>query len=663
MKHAFPFVLLTCLTCGLPADAAGERVNEEFFREQVYPVFRAVQCDLCHNDNGVASETDLEFPAATATDEQVTAFGLRLMDMVDFDDPDQSWLVLKPTNREEHTGGERILRGSDEEQKLIRWASYLASLDAAQQSDARRRIELAERWSLEPLTVRRLTHSQYNNTVRDLLGDLSQPANRFPKEDFVNGFKNQLEAQGVSPLQAEAYALAAERLANSAFRGGDRLGLIDREAADVAATFVRSFGRKAFRRPLTAVEAIRYQTLFDAESERTNDTLAAARIVIETMLQSPHFLYRIERGSDGPFEEYETAARLSYFLWDTMPDTWLLNAAEAGQLATPEGVEQAARQMLADPRSASALDEFLSQWMRFDQVLGATRDRRKFRNFNTELAAAMVEETRRLFHHLVWQDQNFMEFYTADYTFLNADLADIYGLPTPPDEFGRVNYPADSGRSGVLGHATFLVATSKPSETSPTSRGVFVRSHFLSHEVPPPPPGTDTMLPEVTEDTPMTNRQRLAIHLNSEACSGCHRLVDPIGFGFEQYDAIGRFREKVTIRPPRGRYGGNSRETPKNIELDLDTTAYLQGVEGAEFSTPKELGKILAASEACQRCVVKQLFRYTFGRRESRNDQVVIDRLLDRFRDSGFRFQELIVALVTSELFLEGGSPDYDTPQ
>ena len=254
-----------------------------------------------------------------------------------------------------------------------------------------------------------------------------------------------------------------------------------------------------------------------------------------------------------------------------------------------------ARRMLDDPRAKPALDEFLSQWLRLDRVLSATRDRRRFRDFNAEVAAAMVEETRQLFNHLVWHDQNFMEFFTANYTFVNSDLARLYGLPAPDGEFGRVEYPADSGRSGVLGHGSFLVLTSKPAETSPTARGLFIRNHFLGQEIPPPPPGVNAVLPTVTENTPLTNRQRLDIHLNSESCAGCHRLIDPIGLGFEQYNAIGVFQPKMSLvfsargDQQRGRQ-------PTMMELDLDTTGFIQGLENSEFLTPKELGRLLAES-------------------------------------------------------------------
>jgi hypothetical protein len=648
-------VLIT--SAGPAAFALDLPTNESYFLESVYPLLHAAQCNLCHNDNGVAAETSLEFPGTNASDEQITAFGLKLMDLVDLEDPEASQLLLKPTNRDEHTGEERIKVGSDEEQVLLNWIRYLAAMSDEQVEESRRKITRAERLALRPLTVRRLTHSQYNNTVEDLLGDQTKPARGFPKEDFVRGFKNQLEGQGITPLQAEAYGKAAERLAASAFRRGDPRGLIPTTASLVtdserAREFILDFGGKAFRRPIVTVEADAYVEMFEQEVRRTNKFLDGARMVAEVMLQSPHFLFRVERGQSGPDAQYQVASRLSYFLWDTMPSEELLFAAREESLSTPEQVESIARRMLSDRRARRAMREFLAQWMRFDLVLNATRDRRTYRNYSADLAAAMVEETQQLFDHLVWHDQNFMEFYTANYSFVSSQLAELYGLPAPDEEFTRVDYPDSSGRSGVLGHGSFLVATSKPSETSPTSRGLFVRNHFLSQEVPPPPPGVNTVLPEVTEDVPMTNRQRLAIHLNSEACSGCHRLIDPIGFGFEQYDAIGRFREKISIRFQRSRYDGKRGTEPKTVDLDLDLTAHVQGIEGSSFSSPKELGEILAENEACQRCVVKQLFRYAFGREETAEDQPTIDALMVRFRDSGFRFRELIIAMVTSDLFV-----------
>ena len=269
----------------------------------------------------------------------------------------------------------------------------------------------------------------------------------------------------------------------------------------------------------------------------------------------------------------------------------------------------------------------------------------------------MMEETRQLFNHLVWHDQNFMEFFTANYTFVSTDLARLYDLPAPAEEFAKVDYPPGSGRSGVLGHGSFLVLTSKPAETSPTSRGLFIRNQFLGHEIPPPPPGVNAVLPNVTENAPMTNRQRLSIHLNSESCSSCHRLIDPIGLGFEQYNAIGVFQKKMTLQFP-GAGGGNEargagRRSPKSTLTHRGTS---RGSRILNSRPPRSWVGCLPKARLARNAIVKQLFRYAFGREETRNDQPVIDALLEKFRSSGFRFRELLVALVTSELFLQRGS-------
>jgi len=199
-------------------------------------------------------------------------------------------------------------------------------------------------------TLRRLTNSQYNHTVRDLLGDQTRPADHFPNEDYVNGYTNQADGQSVSPLLAEAYGRAAERLARSAFRGGDTHKLILCEQTKACSTeFIRQFGKRAFRRPLTVAEVARYERLFEA---KRSDFVEGAQLVVETMLQSPHFLFHLATG------DFTTASRLSYFLWDTMPDAELLRAAEAGELSTPAGIEKQTARLLADPRAAGAFDEF-----------------------------------------------------------------------------------------------------------------------------------------------------------------------------------------------------------------------------------------------------------------------------------------------------------------
>ncbi|HWC00482.1 MAG TPA: DUF1592 domain-containing protein, partial [Bryobacteraceae bacterium] len=416
------------------------------------------------------------------------------------------------------------------------------------------------------IAMRRLTHSQYNHTVRDLLGDQTNPADQFPQEDFVNGFKNQVEAQGIPPLLQESYSASAEKLARNAFRMGDKsalLGCAPRSVGDAECRdkFLRRFGLRTFRRPLTDVELARYSELFRAEAKRTGRFSAGAQLIVEAMLQSPKFLFRIENTADPKWRQYETASRLSYLLWDSMPDDRLFEAAAAGRLETPAQIDQAARRLIADKRAHQALDEFVAEWLRFDRLLNTVKDRQLFPVYTPELGISMVEETRRLIQDTVWNNGNFMRIFDADYAFLSSDLASLYKLPAPPTEFAKVPLPPETERAGIVGEATFLALTSKPGDTSPTARGLFVREQFLCQHVPDPPPGVNANLPPLTPDKPMTNRDRLGVHLSRESCASCHKLMDPIGFGLEKFDAIGVHRDvfEIVFRPGHGEKRQNPR--------------------------------------------------------------------------------------------------------
>jgi hypothetical protein len=626
-------VLIPLAAAGFCA-AAGNQ-----FADGLYPVLQKANCRTCHVDGGIASGTRLHFPEAGAPPDQVEAFGRSLASLVNRDQPEASLLFTKPTNREKHTGGKLIAPGSKEEAILLDWVRQLARL-APTPAPAQ-----AQTTGGKPAQVvmRRLTHSQYNHTVRDLLGDQTNPASQFPTEDFVNGFQNQADAQSIPALLAEAYGAAAEKLARNAFRGGDTNGLIPcKQDVKCRAQFVREFGLKAFRRPLTDKEVERYSKLFGAQK----DFIAGAQLVVEAMLQSPNFLFRAERG--GEARSYAVASRLSYFLWDTMPDAGLFRSAASGELDSPAGVEKVTRRMLADPRARQSLDEFVTQWLRFDRVLNTVKDRAAFPLFNPELAAAMTEETRLLVADAVWNDRDFMTIFKSDYGFINSDLANLYKFPAPANEFQRVNFPADTDRAGLLGQATFLALTSKPADTSPTARGLFVREQFLCQHVPDPPPGTNSNLPPVTASKPLTNRERLSMHLQSPVCASCHHLIDPIGFGFEKFDAIGGRREKLVLTFRGGRKEKDV--APTKAELPLDTSGDVAGIPNSGFHSPKELGRVLSESAECQQCVVKQLFRFAFGRPETAADRPVIEAAFDNFRNSQFRFKELIVAMAMAQV-------------
>ena len=645
-------LILTLIAVALLA-ATGD--DPAFFSRSLYPVLENAGCRGCHNPDGVASATRLHFPEETAPAARIEAFGKSLVALVDRAHPTESLLLRKPTQRIPHTGGLRIPPGTPEEKLLLAWIDRLSHMSDAEAAAAIRagRPEAAAA-DTAPL-LRRLTHSQYNHTIRDLLGDESNPADQFPLEDFVNGFKGQYQAQSIGPLLEEAYSVAAEKLARNAFRGGDTQGLVPckpSSPADAACRdkFIRAFGLKAFRRPLTVAEVGRYAKLFAGEAQRSRDFLRGAQMVVEGMLQSPGFLFRVDNSSQ--WKGYAAASRLSYLIWDSMPDDALFRAASAGELDTPAGYEKAARRLLADAKARRSIDEFTAEWMRFDRVLTAVKDRRTFPQFTPELALAMTEETRRMVHDAVWNDRNFLGIFSAGYSFLNSDLAALYGLPAPAGEFERVQFPAASDRAGVVGQGSFFTLTSKPAESSPTARGLFVREQFLCQHVPDPPPGVNTNLPPVSEEKPRTIRERLGEHVTNPMCAGCHNLIDPIGFGLEKYDAIGRRqdKERVTIMPTRAERD----KKPVSFDLPIDTSGRIAGIANSEFSSPKELGTVLAASAQCQECVVKQLFRYAAGRLEMPADRQVIRRSFERFRDSQFRFKELIIALATTMQFPHG---------
>lgn len=636
MRVFVPVVVSLC--------AAGFAVAQEnSFNKTLYPVLEKAACRSCHNVDGVASATRLQFPEADAPPAKLEAFGRSLVSLVDRTDPANSILIRKPTARVAHAGGIRIKPGSAEEKVLQDFVARLAKMPPSEVAEAlkyREREASGEGYERTKIALRRLTHSQYNNVVRDLLGDTSMPANQFPPEDFVNGFKTQYQAQSISPLLMESYSAAAEKLARNAFRGGDSHQLIPCKTADAAcrAKFVKSFGLKTFRRPLQLLEQKRYETLMAREP----DLIKGAQLVVETMLQSPNFLFRLDETDDPALKPYATANRLAFALWDTMPDTALLDAARRGELSTGDGVQKSAARLIADNRAHQNLDEFLSQWLRFDRVIGTTKDRRQFPKFNREAAVAMTEETRRFFGDLVWSDRNFMDFFTGDYGFMTPDLASIYDLPVPSKEYDRVKFTPESERAGILGQALFLTMTAKQDDTSPTARGLFVREHFLCQHVPPPPAGVNTNLPPLNESKPLSNRERLSAHTTDSSCAGCHKLIDPIGFGFEKFDAIGGRREKATLMFSRVHSGSK----PKTAQVDLDTTGFVAGIPNSNFSSPRELGSILAKAPGCQECVVKQFFRYTVGRLESPADRPLIDHVVNDFKASQFKFKELMISLV-----------------
>jgi len=622
------------------------------FEKDVYPVLEKAGCRGCHNGDGVAAGTKLLFPEGETSAARIEAFGRSLVTLIERLDPAKSPLLEKPTLRVAHVGGQRIEKGGANEAVLRAWVDRLVKLTGDDLATALSYREHEETGKPVRVELRRLTHSQYNNTLRDLLGDNTKPADRFPPEDFVNGFRNQIQAQGLSPLLIESYSAAAEKVATGALRGGDTRGLIGcPPSLACRAKFVRQFGLRAFRRPLSEDEVKRYSALFSAEKE----FLKGAQLVIEAMLQSSNFLFRLEDTADAKLKPYATANRLSYALWDTMPDAALFAAAEKGDLATPAGIRTQVRRMLDNPRARQSLNEFVGQWLRFDRILTSSKDRRRYPSFTRETAVAMTEEARLFVADLVWNNRNFMELFSAPHGYVNSELAAIYQVPLPAQEFGRVSFAPDSERAGLLGQALFLAATAKPDESSPTARGLFIREQFLCQHVPDPPAGVNTNLPPFTAGKPQTNRDRLSEHVTNPGCAACHSLIDPIGFGFEKFDAVGARRDKFALTTT-GRTREDRDKKTTAWQLEIDSSGFVAGVANSKFSSPAALGAVLAQSSQCQECIAKQYFRYIAGRSETAADRPVIRKMTEDFRRSNFKFQEMMLSLLLAREAKEGNT-------
>ncbi len=397
---------------------------------------------------------------------------------------------------------------------------------------------------------------------------------------------------------------------------------------------------KAFRRPLDEAEKRRYLALFNRESS----FIAGAQLTVEAMLQSPDFLFRLDETAKPAWKHYAAASRLSYSLWDSMPDAKLMDAAARGELSSPHAIEATARRMLQDVRAHEAIDEYVSEWLRFDRILNSSREHRRYPKFSRETAIAMTEEARLFVSDLVWNNRNFMDVFSASYGFVNADLASIYGVPVPAQDFARVSFPAKSERAGLLGQALFLSLSAKPDDTSLTGRGLFVREQFLCQHVPPPPAGVNTNLAPSTEAHPQTNRERMGEHATNEFCATCHNLIDPIGVGFEKFDAVGARRDQYQLIFYGGH--GGQHQPPKSVNLSMDTKGWVAGIPDSNFSSPRDLGMILAKTPLCQECMVKQYFRYITGRMETPADAPLIRKVSQDFRQSDFHFQELMISLV-----------------
>ncbi len=484
--------------------------------------------------------------------------------------------------------------------------------------------------------ARRLSREELDNAIGSLLYTNRRYASELLPEDdqeregfFLHWpFDNRYTHQRSEKVLIQAYESLAREAALELLADSERLAQVvpcepsGAEDAMCFETFVRTFGRRAFRRPLDNEEVARFMPLF-AEAAEDNDFFSAVDVTVRAFLQSPDFLYRVELGSpvddhDGvrALDGYEIATRMAFFLWGTGPDEELLDLAADGTLESAEDRRNVAAMMLDAPEALDQVERFHAQWLGFRQL-----------PHSPELTTSMRLETRALLERTIFtEDAPYMDVFRSSDTYIDERLAEHYDMPSPGDEPGFVDY-VDPARGGVLSHGTVLGAFNTGGDTSTTRRGVFVRERLMCQVIPPPPPTVNV------DDLPETECKSELLEVHQQgACGGCHALMDPVGWGLENFDLAGQYREHDDGNP----------------DCAIDGMGELDGMA---FRGPRELAGLLIASGDLDACAVLQVLRFALGREEQPEDEAFIDELTEPRVGRDWSFRELLIDIVANERF------------
>lgn len=500
-----------------------------------------------------------------------------------------------------------------------------------------------------PFVIRRLSKVEYGATLRDLYGVDPSIADDLPEEVFGEGYLNSL-----SPLQSELFLGIANQVVNQILaEEGEaptpmqkhlfgETPLDQAEFQSAARQVARSLARDAYRRPPSKVELDTLIKVFVLGRRNELGYQAALGLMLKAILVSPQFLFITPAGevnSEDPIvslDDYQLASRLSYLLWMAPPDAELSAMADKGRLHEPELLRAQVDRMLMDPRSRALFDGFGAQWLGLDKLENQTFDSKLFPQMTAEMRSAMMDEARLFFGSIVGENQSVVRFVDSDYTFLNETLAALYGLErlVKGPEMRKVTL-TNPNRGGILGMPGTLATTSFPNRTSPVKRGVWVLEQVLGERVPPPPPD----VPELEEQDQnniegLSLRERTELHQTDPVCANCHKILDPIGFGLENFDAIGRWRE-------RDDSGGV-----------IEASGVL--ISGEAFANPVELKRLVARSEEkLARNLTERLMAYALCRQLEGYDEIVLDQLMEKIAKDNYRMQTIIAEIVTSYLFTQ----------
>ena len=499
------------------------------------------------------------------------------------------------------------------------------------------------------VTMHRLNLAEYDNTMHDLLGTKARPSVdfNFPADDRGADFDNTADVLTVSPLHLSSYNTAATALISAAMAApAQRALLVNCDLAAGGSTCARSaletFVPRAWRRQVSSAEIDKLVTLVDLAKSKGDSVEVGFQLALRAALLSPNFIYRPEVDPDPasltphPLGEYELASRVSYFLWSSMPDDTLFAAAKAGNLHDPGALQSQVSRMLSDPKAQALVDNFAGQWLFIRLMDDVTPDGTLFPSFDASLRSSFKAESQALFREIAFNGLPADQLLTANFTFVNDRLANFYGLPiVGSDDLKRVDLSGSSQRRGFLSQGGFLTVNSHSDRTSPVKRGKYVVTQLLCADIPPPPPTVNTTIAPDSSGQ-KTLRQVLEAHVQSAVCATCHKLMDPIGFGMENYDPIGAYRT-----------------TDNNLPVDASGTL----PSGETFNGVVELSELIAKNPAYPKCLATKLYTYALGRGAVINDPKHLDpatltALGEQFSKNGLKFQDLVAGVINSPTFL-----------
>ena len=495
-----------------------------------------------------------------------------------------------------------------------------------------------------PSPLRLLSRTQYLNTLQGLFGTLPDLSDALGADTSYSAAFGIVQPD-IDSVQIGGYQSAAEAIATATVSNAASLTAIapcasGADKRQCAQTFVQNFGALAYRTPVTdAADIARHMVAYDAGAKVSHEH--GIELLIRSMLQSPRFLYRVELGTTEAvganavkLSPFEVAARLAYVVWDSPPDAALTAAAAGGQLATKDQVTAQLTRMLADPKGATFVRRFLEGWIQLPGVDGLVKDATLYPEWSASgstLPASVKGQARAFFDDVLSsQDGKLDALLTSPTVFVNKDLASFYGATSTDAAFSPLTL-TNGQASGLLTLPALLSLMAKPNESWPIYRGKFVREALFCQELPAPPPN----IPKPPDVMPgVSTRERLSEHETNPSCAGCHSEMDPIGFGFEQYDAIGRFRSMD---------GGQAVDASGELEkTDID----------GKFNGVIELGKKLVTSTEVRECVARQWFRFTTSRYEQDMDGCTMKGIVSAFESAGSSLNALPKALVESDAFL-----------